>query len=63
MSEIFHPETIVLNEILINAKPMVIKKGLGYINKDKTPFSKETVFVKSKDETPNQVASLKNPSL
>ena len=26
VSEIFHPETKVLNEILINAKPMVIKR-------------------------------------
>ena len=39
------------------------KWGLEYINKDETLSSGEIVFVKGKDETPNQVASLINPSL
>ena len=34
-----------------------------YINKDETPFSEETMFVKGKYETFNQVASPKNLSL
>ena len=42
---------------------MVIKKGLEYINKDETPSSREIVFVKGKDDTPNQVESPKNTSL
>lgn len=33
------------------------KKGLDYINKTKTPTSGETVFVKGKEKTLNQVAS------
>ena len=36
---------------------------MGYINKDKTPTSGETMFVKGKDETSNQIASPKNLSL
>ena len=39
------------------------KRGLGYINKDETPFSGETMFFKGKDDAPNQVESLKKTSL
>ena len=31
---------------------MVIRKGLGYINKDETPTSRETIFVKGKKRNP-----------
>ena len=37
---------------LIEAKLMVIRKGLGYINKDETPTSRETIFVKGKKRNP-----------
>ena len=40
---------------------MVIREGLGYINKDETPTSRETIFVKGKEETPSQVASPSTP--
>ena len=50
-------------KLLINVKPMVIKKGLGYINKDKNPFSGKTMFVKGKDKPYNQAVSPENPSL
>ena len=50
-------------KFLINVKPMVIKEVLGYINKDETPSSGETMFVKGKDETLNQTTSPKKPSL
>ena len=40
---------------------MVIREGLGYINKDETPTSRETIFVKGKKETPSQVASPSTP--
>lgn len=40
---------------MINASPMEIKRGLGYLNKIETPTSGETIFVKGKDETLNPV--------
>ena len=63
MSEIFHPGTKVLNEIHDKCKTHGDKRGLRYINKDKTPTSGEIMFVKGKDETLNQIAYLKSPSL
>ena len=42
---------------------MVIKRGLGYINKDETPSSGATMFVKGKHETSNQTTSPKKQSL
>ena len=36
---------------------------MRYINKDETPSSGETMFVKGKDDTPNQIESLKKISL
>ena len=53
MNENFHPGTKVLNEVLDKCKTHGDKRGLGYINKDETPSSEETMFVKSKDVTPN----------
>ena len=53
MSEIFHPGTKVLNEILDKCKTHGDKRGLGYINKDETLSSGETAFVKCKDVTSN----------
>ena len=53
-----------LMKLLINAKPMVIKaRGLRYINKDETTSSGETVFVKGKNDTLNQLESPKKTSL
>ena len=63
MNEIFHPGTKVLNEILDKCKTHGNKRGLGYINKDETPYSGEILFVKGKDNTPNQVESPKKTSL
>ena len=63
MNENFHRGTEVLNEILDECKTHGDKRGLRYINKDETPSSGETVFAKSKDDTPNQVESLKKTSL
>ena len=63
MNEIFHLGTKVLNEILDKCKTHGDKRGLGYINKYETPFSGESMFVKSKNETLNQVTSPKNLSL
>ena len=51
MNEIFHLGTKVLNEILDKCKTHGDKRGLGYINKYETPFSGESMFVKSKNET------------
>ena len=42
---------------------MVIKRGFGYINKDETPCSGKTMFVKDKDDTLDQVESPKKTSL
>ena len=36
---------------------------MRYINKDETPSSGEIVFVKGKDDAPNQIESLKKISL
>ena len=55
MNENFHPGTNVLNEILDKYKTHVDKWGLSYINKDETPSSGETMFVKGKHDTPNQI--------
>ena len=63
VNEIFHLRTKMLNEMLDKCKTHGDKWGLEYINKDETLSSGEIVFVKGKDETPNQVASLINPSL
>ena len=63
MNENFHRGTEVLNEILDECKTHGDKRGLRYINKDETPSSGETVFAKSKDDTPNQVESPKKASL
>ena len=63
MNENFHLGTKVLNEILDQCKTHGDKRGLGYINKDESPFSGEIVFVKGKDDAPNQVKSPKNTSL
>ena len=63
MNENFHLETKGLNEILDKCKTHGDKRGLGYINKDETPSSGETVFVKGKNETPNQVKSPKKTSI
>ena len=46
----------MLNDILDKCKPMEIKRDLSYINKTKTPTSGDTIFVKGKEETPNQLA-------
>ena len=53
----------MLNEILDKCKTHGDKRGLGYINKDETPYGGETMFVRGKDDTPNQVESLKKTSL
>ena len=53
MNENFHPGTKVLDEILHKCKTNGNKRGLGYINKDETPCSGETMFVKGKDNTRN----------
>ena len=63
MNENFHLGTKVLNEIIDKCKTHGDKRGLGYINKDESPFSGEIVFVKGKDDTHNQVKSPKNTSL
>ena len=63
VNEIFYPRTEVLNEILDKWKTYGDKRCLVYINKNETPSNGETMFVKGKDEIPNQVASFKNPSL
>ena len=53
VNEIFHLGTKMLNEILDKCKNHGDKKGLGYINKDETPSSGETMFMKGKYETLN----------
>ena len=53
MNEIFHLGTKMLNEILDKCKTNGDKRGLGFINKNETPTSGESVFAKGKDETPN----------
>ena len=63
MNEKFHLGTKVLNEILDKCKTHRDERGLGYINKNETPSSRETVFVKSRDETPNKTTSPKKTSL
>ena len=57
MNENFHLRTKVINEILDKCKTHGDKRSLGYINKDETPSNGEIVFVKGKDETPNQTTS------
>ena len=61
--KIFTLELKCLMKYLINAKRMVIKRGLRYINKDETPFSGATMFVKGKHETSNETTSPKKRSL
>ena len=63
MNEIFCPRTKVLNEILDKCKNYGDKRDLRYINKDETPSSGETVFVKGKNDTLNQLESPKKTSL
>ena len=63
MNEIFHLRTKVINEILDKCKTHGDKRGLGYINKDETPSHGEIVFVRGKDETPNQTTSPKKTIL
>ena len=46
----FHPRTKVFNEILDKCKTHIDKRGLGYINKEETPFSGETMFFKGKND-------------
>ena len=58
-NEIFHPRTSMLNEILENCKSHGDKRGLGYVNKTMTPTSGKTVFVKGKDDIPNQTVPTK----
>ena len=53
----------MLDEILEKCKSHGDKRGLGYINKTETPISGGKVFVKGKEETPNQVASSSTLSL
>ena len=53
----------MVNEILDKCKIHGDKKGLGYINKDETPSSEETVFVKGKDDIPIHVEYSKKTSL
>ena len=48
MNENFHLGTKMLNEILDKCKTHGDKRGLGYFNKDETPTSGETMFVKVK---------------
>ena len=62
MNDIFHLGTKTLNEILDKCKTHGDKRGLQYINKDETPFSGETMFVKGKNGTLNQATFLKNLS-
>ena len=47
----FHLGTKVLNEILDKCKIYDDKRVLECINKDKTPSSGETMFIKGKDIT------------
>ena len=63
VNEIFCPRTKVLNEILDKCKNYGDKRDLRYINKDETPSSGETMFVKRKDDILNQVESTKKTSL
>ena len=53
-NENFHPGTKVLNEILDECKTHGDKRGLGYTNKDETPYNGETMFVKGKYGAPNK---------
>ena len=53
-NENFHPGTKVLNEILNECKTHGDKRGLGYTNKNETPYSGETMFVKGKYGAPNK---------
>ena len=48
MSEFFHLGTKVFNEILDKCKTHGNKRGLVYINKNETPSSVKTIFVKGK---------------
>ena len=59
MNEKFHLGTKVLNEILDKCKTHGDKRVLRNINKDETPCSGETMCVKGKDDTANQVESPK----
>ena len=62
-NEAFHPRIEVLNDILDKCNSHGKKRGLGYINKIETPTSGDTIFVKGKKETPNQVAFPSTPLL
>ena len=53
----------MLNEILDKCKTHGDKRVLRNINKDETPCSGETMCVKGKDDTANQVESPKKTSL
>ena len=55
--------TLELKCLIDKCKTHSDKGGLRYINKDETPSSGETMFVKGKDDTPNQIESLKKISL
>ena len=44
----------MLDEIFEKCKSHGDKRGLRYINRIETPTSRDIVFVKGKDETPNQ---------
>ena len=63
INEAFHPETKVLDEILEKCKSHGNKWGLGYISETKTPTSGGIVFIKGKEETPNQATSSSTHSL
>ena len=63
MNENFHSRMKVLDEILDKCKIYDDKRVLECINKEKTPSSGETVFVKGKDDTLNEVEYPKKTSL
>lgn len=53
----------MLNEIFDTCKTHGDKRGLGHINKVETPTSRETIFVKGKEETTSHATSFNIPSL
>ena len=59
MNKTFYPKTKMLNAILDKCTHGD-KRDLGHINKDETPSSGDIVFVKDKDDTPNQVEYAKD---
>ena len=56
-NKVFHPKAKILNDIINKVRFHGDKRGLGYINKIETPTSRETIFVKSKEETLSLVVS------